>query len=103
MTGFGAVEAGLLRDCDAEVAAEGVEHRGADAAARRRPRHDHAVAAEENEVAEEIGAEEAARLLLQHDDVVGLRRDLVDDLVPVALGPRHEWPLVGAAVLPRPA
>src|SRR5439155_24520930 len=52
VTGLGAIEAGLLGDGDAEVVAKGVEHGGPHAAARRRPRHDDAVAAEEDEVAE---------------------------------------------------
>src|SRR5262249_45257049 len=101
--GLGAVEAPLLGDGDAEVVAEGVDHGGADAAARRRPRHDDAVTAEEDEIAQKIGPEEAARLLFPDDDVVRLRRDLVHDLVAVAQGPRDAGRFFGAAVLPGPA
>src|SRR5438128_973791 len=103
VAGLGAVEAGLLGDGHAELVAEGLEPGGADTAARRRPRHDDAVTAEEDEVAQEIGPEETARLLLQDDDVVRLRRDLVHDVVAVAVGPRDHGALVGAAVLPGPA
>src|SRR5437867_4184149 len=103
VTGLGAVEARLLNDGYAKVIAEGVEHGGANAPAGGRAHHDHAVAAEEDEIAQQIGAEEAARLLLEDDDVVGLRRDLVDDLVAVAPGVPDEGIFLRAGALPRPA
>src|SRR5439155_609032 len=87
----------------ARPAPAGSEHRGANAPAGGRPRHDHAVAAEEDEIAQQIGAEEAARLLLEDDDVVGLWRDLVDDLVAVAPGVPDEGLFLRAVVLPGPA
>src|SRR4029453_783816 len=52
---------------------------------------------------QEVRAEETAGLLLGDDDVVRLRRDLVDDLIAAALGPGHEGMLVGPGVLPGPA
>src|SRR5262249_799833 len=102
VTGLGAIETRFLRDGDTEVVTEGVKNGGADAAARRRPRHDDAVASEQNEVGEQVCSEESARLLLQDDDVVRLRCELVDDLIAVAPG-LCDAALVGTRVLPRPA
>src|SRR5206468_3827818 len=94
----------VLHDWDGALADQRDRHRlGANAPAGGRPRHDHAVAAEEDEIAQQIGAEEAARLLLEDDDVVGLWRDLVDDLVAVAPGVPDEGLFLRAVVLPGPA
>ena len=99
-----AVEAAFLRERDAIVEAEGVEHGGAHAARRGGAGDDHAVAAEQREIARHVGAEEARRLLLEDDDVLRCRRDLGDDLVAVHVGGGLAGDvLAGAAVLPAPA
>src|SRR6185437_2506541 len=78
-------------------------HSGAHAAARRRAGDDDAVAAQEPEIAQHVGTEKSARLLLAHDDVLRRRRDLVDDVVAVAIDAGHARPLGIARILPRPA
>ena len=86
--GLRAVEAAFLRERDAVVEAERVEHGGAHAARRRRAGDDHAVAAEQREIARHVGAEEPGRLLLVDHDVLRTGRDLGDDLVAVDVGLR---------------
>src|ERR1700722_4012653 len=96
------VEAAFLGQRDAVIQAEAVEHGGADAARRGGADNDEAVAAEQGEIARHVGAEEPGRFLLEHHDVLRLRRDRGDDLVAVEIADDGVPVLIAARILPQP-
>src|SRR5581483_4908638 len=96
-----AVEDALLDDRDFEVVGERVEHARAHAAAGRAAGYEHGVGFDLVQHAHQRRAEKGAGLLLAHEDVARLRRNLGDDLV--SLLPLAAEVLVAAAVLAVPA
>src|SRR5262249_48215935 len=96
-----AVEDAFLDDRDFEVVGERVEDARAHAAAGRAAGDEHGVGFHLVQHAHQRRAEKSAWLLLPHEHVARLRRDLGDDLV--ALLPLTAEGLAAAAVLAVPA
>src|SRR5439155_220689 len=87
---------------DAVIIAERVQHGGAHAARRRGARHDHAVAMQLRQIAGHRGGKEARRFLLVDHQIFRPRRDLIDDVVAVAIAWRLGR-LAAARILAPPA
>ncbi len=81
-----AVEAAFLDHLEPVVVAERVDHRAAHAPRGGRAGDDQGVRLQHGEVAHQPRAEEGRRLLLADHDVLRAGRDLVHDLVAVAVG-----------------